>query len=60
MLRSVYGIETICHSKTKKSKRKYVENNRNMINLSVIDKTNNKLNYLIQTLIYINFTLVKH
>jgi hypothetical protein len=60
MLRSVYGVEIIGHSKTKESKRKYVENDRNMIKLSVIDKRNNKLNYLIQTLIYINFIVVKH
>jgi hypothetical protein len=60
MLRSVYGVEIIGHSKTKKSKRKYVENDRNIIKLSVIDKTNNKMNHLIQTLLYINFTVVKH
>jgi hypothetical protein len=34
MLGSVYGIETTGHSKTKKSKRRYVENGRYMINLS--------------------------
>jgi hypothetical protein len=39
MLRSVYGIEIIGHSKTKICRK-----DQNMINLSVIDKTNNKLN----------------
>jgi hypothetical protein len=43
-----------------KVETKICQNDRNMISLSVIDKTNNKLNYLIQTLIYINFTVVKH
>jgi hypothetical protein len=56
MLGSVYGIEITGHSKKKNSKRRYVENNRHMINLSrQLTKTNNKLNDLIQTLIYIKF-----
>jgi uncharacterized protein YukJ len=56
MLGSVYGIEITSHSKTKNSKRRYVENDRYMINLSrELTKTNNKLNDLIRTLIYIKF-----
>jgi hypothetical protein len=34
MLRSVYGIEITGHSKTNNLKRRYVENDRHMINLS--------------------------
>jgi hypothetical protein len=37
-LGSVYGIEITCHSKTKKSKRRYVENDRHMKLESVTNK----------------------
>jgi hypothetical protein len=46
MLRSVYGIEITGHSKTKNSKRRYVENDRYDKLESVIDKNKQQTEWL--------------